>query len=45
MAKKESEVALQVMFFSKNKKQSEQVHNFIKEYKGQLMISVPVRVK
>jgi len=36
------EVAIQVMFFSKNEKQSLLVHDFIKTFPGQMLISIPI---
>jgi len=36
------EVAIQVMFFSKTEKQSLQVHDFIKAFQGEVLISVPI---
>ncbi len=36
------EVALQIMFFSKTEKQSLLVHDFIKHFPGEILISVPI---
>jgi len=42
MAKKQSECAIQIMFFSKNKKQSLLVHDFIKRFPGEILVSIPI---
>ena len=38
------ETALQVMFFCKDKPQEKKLHNFLKRYNGEVLISVPVKI-